>query len=170
MQHSWMVLEVIQHVSPGKCYILWQFIGPVVIPGDALFNEPVTGGTLVGPGVNATIQGSFAHPSLYNNLSHEVTSIDFYGVTDDKFAFYIHESGVGSSTSKVNRVESCVWGNWLEWGNLTFRLGHEDRKDKSDEVPKAPWGVYIDECELGQEWHYRNSGRILGREPVTMIW
>ncbi|KAF8860037.1 hypothetical protein BDZ45DRAFT_741639 [Acephala macrosclerotiorum] len=79
--------------------------GPVAIPVGSLFNEPITGGTLVGTGINAINQGGFAHHFLYDNLSDEVTSIDLYGMTDDGFAFYIRESGVGPSASRVTRVK-----------------------------------------------------------------
>ena len=60
---------------------------PLMIPGGVLINEPIASGTVSGPVVNATIDGGFAHPSLYNNMALQVPAIDLYGVTDDGQAF-----------------------------------------------------------------------------------
>jgi Protein of unknown function (DUF3237) len=80
-------------------------IRPILIPGGYLVNEPITSGTVVGPSINATVQGGFAHPSVYGAL--QVPSIDLYGMTNDGQAFYIHETGIGSNAAQVTRLVSA---------------------------------------------------------------
>lgn len=80
----------------------------IPIPGGALINEPIAGGSVTGSAVNGTIQGGFAHPPIYNNGTLQVAEIDVYGVTSDGQAFYIHEEGVGSNSAQVTRIVSAT--------------------------------------------------------------
>lgn len=80
-------------------------IRPILIPGGYLVNEPIMSDTVVGPSINATVQGGFAHPSVYGAL--QVPSIDLYGMTSDGQAFYIHETGTGSNAAQVTRLVSA---------------------------------------------------------------
>ncbi|KAK4939349.1 hypothetical protein LTR10_020336 [Elasticomyces elasticus] len=80
---------------------------PIQIAGGTLLNEPVVAGTITGPAVNGTIQGGFAHPSVYNTTM-QVPGIDLYGVTNDNSSFYIHEAGVGLTYEQVTRIELYI--------------------------------------------------------------
>lgn len=84
-------------------------VPPVTIPGGILIAEPIKSGRVTGPAVNATILGGIAHPSLYDNKTLQVPSIDFYGVTDDGTSFFGHDGGVGSNAAQINRVVSQVF-------------------------------------------------------------
>jgi Protein of unknown function (DUF3237) len=75
----------------------------IAVEGGTLINEPIVSGTIVGPAVNGTIQGGFAHPSIYNTTL-QVPVIDLYGVTSDNSSFYIHETGTGTPAEQVTRI------------------------------------------------------------------
>lgn len=79
----------------------------IAVEGGTLINEPIISGTIVGPAVNGTIQGGFAHPSIYNTTL-QVPVIDLYGVTSDNSSFYIHETGTGTPAEQVTRIVSTV--------------------------------------------------------------
>ena len=86
----------------------------VTVFGGELVNEPISGGTVVGPLVNATIEGGFAHPSIYKdesetgNVTVQAPVIDIYGKTDDGEAYYLHAAGLGSETGQVVRIVSII--------------------------------------------------------------
>ena len=81
-----------------------KILKPLDIPGGVLISEPIKGGTVVGPYINGTIQGGFAHPSVYGNGKLQVPTIDVYGMTTDGQSFYIHEEGIGLGSSQVTRI------------------------------------------------------------------
>jgi hypothetical protein len=56
---------------------------PISIPDSVLITEPITNGTVSGSAINATIQGGFAHPPIYENGTLQVSFIDAYGMTSD---------------------------------------------------------------------------------------
>lgn len=82
----------------------------ITVEGGKLVNEPVAKGTVEGPGLNGTIQGGFAHPSVYNGTL-QVPTIDLYGITNDGESFYIHETGIGEVSAQVTRIVSIVSEN-----------------------------------------------------------
>lgn len=84
--------------------ILGKPYAPIAIPGGVLINEPITGGSVSGQGINGTIQGGFAHPAVYENGTLQVPVIDVYGVSEDGESFYIYETGVGSIAAQVTRI------------------------------------------------------------------
>ncbi|MCJ1462728.1 hypothetical protein MMC07_001331 [Pseudocyphellaria aurata] len=90
--------------------ILGKPYAPIPIPGGVLINEPITGGSVSGRGINGTILGGFAHPPVYNNGTLQVPVIDVYGVSEDGESFYIHETGVGSIPAQVTRIELTIGG------------------------------------------------------------
>ena len=81
---------------------------PIPIPGGILITEPLTGGTISGASINATIESGFGHPPFYENNTLEVAVIDGYGTTSDGQTFYLHEEGVGSGDGQVTRVVSLL--------------------------------------------------------------
>ena len=81
-----------------------KILKPLDIPGGVLISEPIKGGIVVGPYINGTIQGGFAHPSVYGNGKLQVPTIDVYGMTSDGQSFYIHEEGIGLGSSQVTRI------------------------------------------------------------------
>lgn len=81
-------------------------MGPkaITVPGGVLVPEPIPNGTVAGPYINGTILGGLASPSIYNNQTLQVPVINIYGVTDDGYPFYIHETGIGLPTAQVTRI------------------------------------------------------------------
>ncbi|MCJ1308126.1 hypothetical protein MMC25_001778 [Agyrium rufum] len=77
---------------------------PIGVPGGVLVNEAITGGTVTGPLINATILSGFAHPSVIENGTVQIAVIDLFGVTSDNMSFYIHEVGIGSPEAQVTRI------------------------------------------------------------------
>jgi hypothetical protein len=77
----------------------------IPIPGGVLVNEPILSGRVVGPTINGTITGGFAHPPIYNGTL-QVPVIDLYGTSDDGMDFYVHETGIGSNAAQVTRIVS----------------------------------------------------------------
>jgi hypothetical protein len=81
-----------------------KILSPLAIPGGILVNEPIVGGNVSGSTINGTIDGGFAHPSVYGNGTLQVPAIDIYGKTSDGQSFYIHEEGIGLGSAQVTRI------------------------------------------------------------------
>lgn len=68
--------------------------------------EPLVGGNITGPAVNATVTGGIAYPPVYNNGTLEVPQILVWGTTTDGYPFFVQEMGIGSITQQVTRLVS----------------------------------------------------------------
>ncbi|KAI9814192.1 MAG: hypothetical protein M1827_003358 [Pycnora praestabilis] len=85
-------------------------LGPIPIPGGILIIEPILGGSITGPVINGTILGGLAYPPVYNNDTLQVPQITVYGKTNDGFAFLVEESGIGTNSQQVTRLQITVGG------------------------------------------------------------
>ena len=121
---------------------------PVPVPGGYLINEPITGGVVRGPTINATIQCGFAHPPVYDNGTLQVPMIDVYGVSEDGYPFYIHETGIGSNPAQATRIVSSFVLRMGFRGCTDAKAGDQYRWR---EVPPVERGVYSRECECESE-------------------
>lgn len=70
---------------------------PISIPSGILITEPITNGTASGPAINATIQGGFVHPPIWENNTVQGTPSSTHTEQRDARSFYIHEEGVGTN-------------------------------------------------------------------------
>ncbi|KAF2236795.1 hypothetical protein EV356DRAFT_565264 [Viridothelium virens] len=90
---------------------------PVHLPNaGSLITEVITNGTVSGPLINATIQGGFAHPTIFvdqsekGNVTVQAPVIDMYGKTEDGEDWYLHAEGSGATTGQVARIVFDVSG------------------------------------------------------------
>jgi len=72
-----------------------------------VITEPIVNGTVTGPSFNATIISGLAAPSILNNRAIQVPVINLYGLTDDGYPFYLHETEVGMPAAQITRIVSC---------------------------------------------------------------
>ena len=68
--------------------------------------EPITGGTVSGSAINATVEGGIAYPVLYRNSTVELVDIVLYGNTIDEIPYLIQVTGRGLPTSQVTSLVS----------------------------------------------------------------
>ncbi|KAL9096644.1 MAG: hypothetical protein Q9165_001131 [Trypethelium subeluteriae] len=94
---------------------------PINLPNaGAIITEVVTNGTVSGPLINATIQGGFAHPTIFvdqsekGNVTVQAPVIDIYGVTGDGEDWYLRAEGSGATTGQVARIVSISLDSALE--------------------------------------------------------
>jgi hypothetical protein len=80
----------------------------IPVPGGVLVPEPIVGGIVSGPAINATITGGIATPSIYNNGTVQVPVIEAWGVTSDGFGFVINQEGIGMPKGQVTRIVSAA--------------------------------------------------------------
>lgn len=80
---------------------------PIAVPGGVLITEPIAGGTVEGPYINGTLQGGIVTPSIYDNATLQVPTIQAWGITSDGAAFVINEAGIGTTRAQVTRIVSC---------------------------------------------------------------
>ncbi|KAK5242385.1 hypothetical protein LTR96_007222 [Exophiala xenobiotica] len=83
---------------------------PITIPGGVVVPEPILNGTVSGPAFNGTIISGLATPAQYENQNVQVATIDLYGVSSDGYPFRIHETGVGSISAQITRIEIDIGG------------------------------------------------------------
>uniref|UniRef100_UPI003BEF4C47 DUF3237 protein n=1 Tax=Aspergillus TaxID=5052 RepID=UPI003BEF4C47 len=78
--------------------------------------EPITGGTIYGPGFNATIEGGLAAPILIkeNGTTSQLPWVYAYGHASDGSPFYIEEDGIGSSATQNTRLIIQVGGKYAD--------------------------------------------------------
>ncbi|KAE8389868.1 hypothetical protein ETB97_012357 [Aspergillus alliaceus] len=76
--------------------------------------EPIIGGTIYGPGFNATIDGGVAAPIVVNNdgTTTQIPFIYAYGHASDGSPFYIEETGIGSPATQNTRLIIQVSGKY----------------------------------------------------------
>lgn len=79
---------------------------PITIPGGVVVPEPIVGGTVTGPYLNANITSGLATPRVYRNGTLQEPVIDLYGVTDGGVPFTVHETGIGTPEAQVTRIVS----------------------------------------------------------------
>ncbi|KAF2717768.1 hypothetical protein K431DRAFT_315520 [Polychaeton citri CBS 116435] len=83
---------------------------PIPVPGGVRVAEPILNGTVSGPAINATIYPGLALPTIINNQTLQLPVIELYGVTDDGVSFHLHETGVGSPSEQMTRIELEIGG------------------------------------------------------------
>lgn len=79
---------------------------PVTIPGGAIVPEPILGGTVTGPYLNANITSGLATPRVYRNGTLQQPVIDLYGVAEGGVPLVLHETGIGAPEAQVTRLVS----------------------------------------------------------------
>ena len=113
---------------------LGKSFGPIpLIEGGVRIVETIVGGTIYGPGFNATIEGGVAAPILVDNGDGTRTQIPYiyaYGTADDGSQFYMEEDGIGSGLVQNTRLTINVEGKYKAL-QTTYVLGQpsvsEDR-------------------------------------------
>lgn len=86
-----------------------------MVEGGLRIVEPITGGTIQGPGFNATIEGGVAAPIVFNNGDGTRTQMPYayvYGHASDGSPFYLEKSGIGSGVTQTARVVINVGGEY----------------------------------------------------------
>ncbi|KAJ5928227.1 hypothetical protein N7466_007183 [Penicillium verhagenii] len=104
--------------------------------------EPITGGTIYGPGFNATIDGGVAAPVVVTNngTTTQIPYIYAYGHADDGSPFYIEEVGIGSTATQNTRLIIQVSGKYAELQNL-YILGQPSVNEERTVGQVECWSV-----------------------------
>lgn len=96
---------------------LGESLGPIsLVEGGDRVVEVITGGTIYGPGFNATIAGGVAAPVIVvDKTSGDIVQIPYiyaYGTASDGSPFYMEESGIGSAAVQNTRLTINVGGEY----------------------------------------------------------
>ncbi|KAL8809368.1 MAG: hypothetical protein Q9223_002820 [Gallowayella weberi] len=95
---------------------LGKSLGPIpMLDGSLRIVEPITGGTLDGPGFNGTLQGGHAAPIQVtggDGTRVQIPYIYTYGYTSDGAPFYLEEAGIGSPASQTTKLIFNVGGKY----------------------------------------------------------
>ncbi|RAH49628.1 uncharacterized protein BO66DRAFT_314352 [Aspergillus aculeatinus CBS 121060] len=86
-----------------------------LLEGGVRIVEPITGGTIYGPGFNATIEGGLAAPIIVSSNDTGKAQMAFiwaYGHADDGEPFFIEESGIGTGGTQNTRLIIQVGGKY----------------------------------------------------------
>ncbi|KAK3995855.1 hypothetical protein QBC44DRAFT_319560 [Cladorrhinum sp. PSN332] len=93
--------------------------GPIpLLEGGHRLVEPITGGTIKGPGFNGTLEGGLAAPILVRDHTEEgdkkafVTFCWAYGKADDGSPFFLEKIGVGIPEIQNTRIQLQVGGKY----------------------------------------------------------
>lgn len=93
---------------------LGKSLGPIpVVSGGVRIIETITGGSIHGPGFNATISGGVAAPILVGEDRTNRIQIPYiyaYGIASDGSPFYMEEAGIGSGVTQNTRLIINVGG------------------------------------------------------------
>lgn len=108
--------------TPNPSYLfsatvnLGKSLGPIpLVSGGVRMVETITGGTIYGPGFNATIEGGVAAPILLDNGDGTRVQIPYiyaYGTASDGSPFYMEEDGIGSGVTQNTRLRIDVGGEY----------------------------------------------------------
>lgn len=105
---------------------LGKSLGPIpMVEGGLRIVETITGGTIYGPGFNATIEGGVAAPIVFNNDDGTRTQMPYiyaYGYASDGSPFYMEEAGIGSGVTQNTRLIINVGGEY-QGLQTTYVLG-----------------------------------------------
>lgn len=79
---------------------------PITTPSGETVVEPIAGGYLTGPSINATVHSGIAHPTIMksDNLTFHNPLVQLWGATTDNQTFFVHLEGVGSPNPQVARA------------------------------------------------------------------
>ena len=95
---------------------LGKKLGPIpMVEGGVRIVETITGGTIYGPGFNATIEGGVAAPVLVDSGDKTRVQIPYiyaYGIAGDGSPFYMEEAGIGSGATQNTRLIIIVGGKY----------------------------------------------------------
>lgn len=96
---------------------LGRSLGPIpIVSGGHRVVEVITGGTISGPGFNATLEGGLAAPILLNDgdgtTRVQIPYIYAYGYASDGSPFYMEEAGIGSGVTQNTRLIFNVGGKY----------------------------------------------------------
>ncbi|KAI9733429.1 MAG: hypothetical protein M1834_003513 [Cirrosporium novae-zelandiae] len=86
-------------------------IGITVQGGEASIIS-ITGGSISGPALNATVSGGLASASMLNNGTYQMEQIDFYGSTTDETPFFAAMTGTGDLTPLTSRMQLDIGGSY----------------------------------------------------------
>lgn len=70
--------------------------------------EPIIGGRISGPAINATVKGGVAYPNVFDNGNLQDAFITTYGTTREGEAFLVQVVGVGKPSEQFSRIVS-LW-------------------------------------------------------------
>lgn len=70
--------------------------------------EPITGGRIFGPALNATVTGGVAYPSIFEKGKLQDAFITTYGTTSDGEAFFAQVTGIGEPTEQFSSIVSLL--------------------------------------------------------------
>lgn len=105
---------------------LGKSLGPIpMVEGGFRVVEIITGGTIYGPGFNATIEGGVAAPILVDKGDGTRVQIPYiyaYGHADDGSPFYMEEDGIGTGITQNTRLNINVGGKYQAL-QTTYVLG-----------------------------------------------
>lgn len=104
------------HVFTAKA-ILEKVIGPIpLIEGGQRIVEPISGGSISGPGFNGTIEGGLAAPIINkdttNGTMYQWAIAYLYGHASDGSPFYVEKHGLGVGASQTARIVLNVSGQY----------------------------------------------------------
>jgi hypothetical protein len=92
--------------------------------------EPITNGTITGPGLNATITGGSAHNIVIYNDTIEMPNINVFGTTDDGEPFYVTQIGIGHPGHQISRWVCVPVNGTKRWTNSAIGLQEIDISGK----------------------------------------
>ena len=96
---------------------LGKALAPIpLLEGGKRIVEPITGGTIYGPGFNATIDGGVAAPVVVTNngITTQLPYIYAYGHADDGSPFYIEVSFTTKYFGNVPLTHNRKWESALQ--------------------------------------------------------
>lgn len=88
--------------------------------------EPITGGSIFGSALNATVKGGVAYPSIFDNGTLQDAFITTYGTTVDGAAFLVQVTGIGKPTEQFSSIVS----------RLFFSCNFRSQTDRSESCSK----------------------------------
>ncbi|KAG8527888.1 uncharacterized protein KY384_006804 [Bacidia gigantensis] len=109
---------------------------PIDIPGGTRLLTPVTGGTITGPALNATVTGGTAYPLFRNKMTVEEPEIIVFGTTDKNGTFFGTLAGVGSPVDQIVRIVIEIGGPYA-YLNESFIEGEIVRGSSGSTVVNA---------------------------------
>ncbi|KIM84042.1 hypothetical protein PILCRDRAFT_6883 [Piloderma croceum F 1598] len=94
----------------------------VTIPSGFRAVEPIENGTIIGPGLNATITGGSAHNIVIYDETVEIPEINVFGTTDDGEPFFVTQTGIGHPGHQISRFEIDIGGKYAPFAT-SFIVG-----------------------------------------------
>jgi len=101
------ILTIELHLAPES--------KPIPVPSGIRIVQSILSGTVVGPGLNATIIGGGAFNE--GNMTLEFPEINYFGSTDDGEPFFITQMGIGPPGNLISRVTMDIGGKYARFAS-----------------------------------------------------